>query len=57
MKTKKEIDKLTLVINDTIPNWVSVVCPELLVSGMGKNVDEALTACYRSIISTLSVMK
>ena len=54
---KKNINKLTLVIDTTVSDWVAVVCPELRVSGMGKNVDEALTMCYRSIISTLAVMK
>ena len=46
---KKKIKKLTLMLNNQMPNWVSVICPELMVSGFGKTIEEAKEACMRAI--------
>lgn len=42
---------------DTQTDWVAAVCPELMVSGFGRNIAEALEAVGRSMQSTLNAQR
>ena len=49
--------KLKLLINNQIPDWISVICPKLMVSGFGKTIEEATEACNRAIRVSLCIKK